>query len=178
MKRYLLYLLQLFLAPSQGWKDIELDDCDESMLERRGFLPFALLSAVSVFMQLVYHPSISAIRLLIDCVIELGALIAGYYFAVAVMSASLPSICFDEPSRRRIRVFCLCGLGLYALLGLIRNCMPSDFAIIYFLLIYLAIILWRANDYLDVMPDMTLRFVLLSIICVIMPPLVIELIMI
>lgn len=178
MKRYLLYLLQLLLAPSQGWKDIELDDYDETKLERRGFLPFAMLSAMSVFMQLFYHPALSPVRLLIDCIIEFGALMAGYYLAAAVMSASLPSICFEEPSRKRVRVFCLCGVGMYALLGLIKNCLPSDFAIVYFLLIYLVIILWRAEDYLDIMPDMKLRFVLLSVVCVIMPPLVIELILV
>ena len=170
MKQYLLYLLQLLLAPKQGWKDIAADGKDYEALERRGFIPFAAIAALSVFVQMIYHPGLSPVKLLIDCVIEFGAWLIGYFLAAAVMGAYLPDLCYDEPPVRRIRVFSLCSVGLLAFMSLVKNCMPGDFAIIYFLIIYLVVIMWRAADYFDVMPESVFKFTLLATACVIVPP--------
>ncbi|MFG6424052.1 MAG: hypothetical protein K1V71_06565, partial [Paramuribaculum sp.] len=63
--------------------------------------------------------------------------------------------------------------GLMAMGGLVRNCLPSDFAIVNFLYVYLAIIMWRAEHFLRVMPGKSVVFVILAVVSVIVPPLLI-----
>lgn len=177
MKRYLKLLLQLFLAPKQGWEDLSAEQTDPDDLMRRGLYPLAAVAALMSFLGLVYHADISPMSMLLKAVVEFGAWIVGYFIAVFALSSGLPQLSDDGvgPSLRCIKLFSVCMIGLMAVIGLLRNLLPSDYSIIWFLYFYLAIIIWRGERFMKVAPDKRAVFVILAVVSVIVPPLLIML---
>jgi hypothetical protein len=175
MRRYLKLLLQLFLAPKQGWEDVSADTSEPDDLARRGLYPLAGVAALTTFMTVVYHPGVSAVALIIAAILRFGAYFAGYFITIFALTTCLPRISLPgrEASQRDIHLFAVCMTGLMAMVGLVRNCLPSDFAIVNFLYVYLAIIMWRAEHFLRVMPGKSVVFVILAVVSVIVPPLLI-----
>lgn len=175
MQRYLRLLLQLFLAPRQGWDDLWSDPTDPDELARRGLYPLAALAALASFSALIYHSGASVIRLLVDAVLEFGAYFAGYFITIFALTTCLGRLTPDgaAPSQRAIHLFAVCMMGLMAAIGFVKNILPSDFAIVNFLYVYLVIIMWRAEPFLHVAAGKSVVFVILSTVSVIVPPLLI-----
>lgn len=175
MRSYLQILLQLFLAPSRGWEDVDVASPDPDEMARRGLFPLAGIAAVASFMALVYHSGYSPLSLLIDAIVRFAAYFAGYYITIFAMTTCRPTVTMqgDEPSDRDIRLFAVCMMGLMAVVGFLRNALPSDFAIVNFLYVYLAIIMWRGEQFLHVRQGRSVVFVILAVLAVIVPPLLI-----
>lgn len=175
MRRYLRILLQLFLAPKQGWEDVSADSPDPDELARRGLYPLAAIAAAASFMALVYHSGYSPVSLLIAAVVRFGAYFAGYFITIFALTTCLPTVTAgaSAPSQKNVRLFAVCMMGLMASVGLLRNSLPSDFAIVNFLYVYLAIIMWRAEEFLNIEQGRSVVFVILAIVSVIVPPLLI-----
>lgn len=142
---------------------------------RRGLYPLAGVAALTSFMTVVYHPGSSAVALIIAAILRFGAYFAGYFITIFALTTCLPRISMPgrEASQRDIHLFAVCMMGLMAMVGLVRNCLPSDFAIVNFLYVYLAIIMWRAENFLRVMPGKSVVFVIMAVVSVIVPPLLI-----
>lgn len=175
MLRYLRLIFQIFLAPRQGWEDVSAEPVAPETLLREGFIPLAAVAAVARLMTLVYHGATSATNLIVHMVLEFGAYFAGYFIAVFALSAyqSRFSEPGEEASERVVKLFCLCMAGLMAFTGLLRNVLPSDFAIVNFLYVYLAIIAWRGEAFMRVAPGRSTVFVITAVLAVILPPLLI-----
>lgn len=175
MRRYLKLLLQIFLAPQRGWEDVSAEPVAPDTLLRRGFIPLAAVAALARLMAWAYHGVGSVTEMLLSVVVEFGAYFAGYFIAVFAVSAWLPRV--SEPGREAsecvVRLFAVSMAGLMACVGLLRNVLPSDFAIVNFLYVYLAIIAWRAEAFMRVAPGRSAAFVILAVVAVIIPPLLI-----
>lgn len=173
---YLLSLLQLILSPANGWEDIADDSQDSSAALTRGLLPLATVYAASAFLQMVYHPDVSLTDVIKDAVLDFAVITVGYYIALLVITGVAPMICFrpsdeDEAydSDNRLRLLANYGMGLLAVSGIIINCMPGRFAVMAFLPLYVAIILWRGVDFIDVRPGQVERYIIFAIPAVIVP---------
>ncbi|MBD5346760.1 MAG: hypothetical protein HDR92_06480 [Bacteroides sp.] len=175
MLLYLKLLLQLFLAPRQGWEDISVDNLDPDELARRGLYPLAGIAALSSFMTLVYHSGISIASVFIAAIVRFGAYFAGYFITIFALTTCMPRVSEEdaEADQHEIKLFAVCMMGLMAIIGVIRNSLPSDFAIVNFLYLYLAIIMWRGKFFLRVAESKTVVFVILAVVSVIVPPLLI-----
>lgn len=176
MAKYLKTLLQLILAPRFGWEDLDSEDLSPDRLFTRGFIPLTVLSGASVFMQMIYHPGLSPVRLLLRGVVEFGSFFLTYYIALLILTSVVPSLCFGTFDRNRLKLFVIESLGLMAILGILRNSLPSDYATVYFILIYISVIMWRAIDYLRILLRYEIKFTLMAIVSIIVPPLLIQLI--
>ncbi len=175
MAQFLKLLIQLFLAPQRGWEDMAAVDTPPEIMVKRGFIPLASVAALTCFLALVYHPATGVLAVLFKALFQFVALLAGYYLATLIIAAyrSMISKPGREASDRNVRLFSLGMLGLMALVTLFSNCLPSDFDIVNFLYVYLAIVAWRGKGILAVAPDKTVIFVILAIIATIIPPLLI-----
>lgn len=178
MALYLKLLLQLFLAPQRGWEDMAAVTISPETMVKRGFIPLAALASLTSFIALVFHPAIEVLALIFKTLMQFVALLAGYYIAILIITAYRPMISNPgrEASDRNVRLFALGMMGLMALVGLISNCLPSDFDIVYFLYVYLGIVAWRGKGILAVAHDKTVSFVILAVIATIIPPLLIMMI--
>lgn len=176
MLEYLKSLIQLILAPRYGWEDIEADDIRPEQIFLHGFLPLSVLSGLCVFVQLAYHPVLSLVGLTIMAVSEFVSYFLSYYIALLILGSVIPGISFGEFSRDRLKTYVLSCLGLMCLMGILKNCLPSDFATVYFLLIYVAVIMWRGIDFMRVELRHEIKFTLVSVIAIMLPTLLINLI--
>lgn len=175
MRRYLKLLLQIFLAPKQGWEDVSADPTDPDDLARRGLYPLSAIAAATSFLALVYHTDVSPVAVIIRAIAQFGAYFAGYFIAVFALTSALSrvTVASAEPSHHTVRQFAVCMMGLMAATGMLRNCLPSDFAIVNFLYVYLAIIMWRGERFLHIAPGKSVVYVILAVVSVIVPPLLI-----
>lgn len=175
MRRYLTLLLQIFLAPQRGWEDVSAEPVSPEALFRHGFVPLAVIASLAGLMAWVWHGVNDVARMMVSVTVEFGAYFAGYFIAVFALSAWLPRV--SEPGReaseRVVRLFAVFMGGLMACVGLLRNILPSDFAIVNFLYVYLAIIAWRAEAFLRVAQGRSAAFVVIAVVAVIVPPLLI-----
>lgn len=174
MLLYLKSLIQLILAPRFGWEDVENDGLQADRIFVRGFIPLAAIAGLMSFVQLFYHPSLNLVGLAIITVIEFMSYFLSYYIGLLVLSSILPSLTYGETDRDKIRLFTVESLGLLCFVGIIRNCLPSDLATVNFLLIYIAIIMWRAIDYLRVELKSELKFTLISLLSIMLPSILIQ----
>lgn len=152
---------------------------DPETLLRRGFCPLVVIAALTNLFAPLYHTDLGIYRVLIRMVVEFGAYFAGYFVAIFALSAAMPRVLPEgsEIDDRNIRLFALCMMGLMACIGIARNALPSDFDIINFLYVYLAIIMWRGEKFMHVSVGRSTEFVILAVVAVILPPVLIMMIM-
>ncbi len=74
------------------------------------------------------------------------------------------------PSEKRNHTYVLMGQSLLALSLLVQNCLPFDIDLVLFLGIYTAIVLWRGDRYMAVREESVGRFMIFTILTVIVPP--------
>lgn len=168
MKRYLKNLFQLILSPGNGWEDIGKADDAPRDIAVKGFYPLITLTALSVFMQGVYHHA-EFLVLFIRMIVTFMVYFVSYFFGVFVLSL------FSEPTLeghyddRRAHTFALYTLGLLALISLIINVLPVTSAMLFFLPFYVALIQWKGVGYMGVKPAKTGLFMIIAILGVLMP---------
>ncbi len=162
-------MIQLILSPGNGWEDIEKADIDPRILAMRGYYPLIALSALSVFMQGVYH-HLMFLTLLMKMLVTFLIYFIGYFFGVFTLSV------FSEPwlshgyDERRSHTFVLYSLGMLALINLIINCLPVTKEMLFFLPLYVALVQWKGIRYMEVKPDRTGPFMVNAILGVLFPP--------
>lgn len=194
MKRYLKHLFQLILSPGNGWEDIAKDDdptrdiaCKDFTsttgshgagrrsvdsvrdIAVHGYYPLIALTAVSVYMQGVYH-HVDFLVLFMRMIVTFLVYFVAYFFGVFALSL------FSEPTlekrynEKRAHIFVLYTLGLLALISFIVNVLPVTSAMLFFLPFYVALIEWKGCNFMGVKPDRTGIFMIIAILGILMPP--------
>lgn len=169
MQYYLKYMFQLILSPGNGWEDIGIADRDPRSLALHGYYPLIAVTALSVFMQGVYH-HVEFLTLLMRMLVTFLVYFVGYFFGVFTLSI------FSEPwlqhgyDERRSNTFVLYSLGLLALINLLINCLPVTKEMLFFLPLYVALVQWKGVKYMEVKPDRTGPFMINAILGILFPP--------
>lgn len=169
MGHYLKYLLQLILSPGNGWEDVEIADDNPRKLAFSGYYPLIILTALSVFMQGVYH-HISFVPLLIRMLITLLVYFAAYFFGVFVLSLFADSSLEHGYDEHKSQTFVIYSLGLLALITLIINILPVTKEMLFFLPLYAALVQWKGIKYMGVKEGKTGSFMIVAIFGILVPP--------
>jgi len=170
MWKYLKHLFQLILSPGHGWEDISASGIDYRTLAGSGFYPLTAVTAVTTFLQMLYHDTMTLSQTLMKAIIAFVIYFLGYFISTFVMSLFLAPIVDGELSEQRYHSFVLYSLGLLEFIAIIANCVPVPLAITSYLPIYVAIIMWKGSRYMAVKQGLTNRFVVLALIGVLAPP--------
>lgn len=170
MTKYLTLLFQLILSPVNGWKDISYSAENPRRLMVKGFYPILFITALSVFLQGIYHSGFNFIELLQGSIIMFLKFFLTFFIANFFFSIYGQRFINRDNSEKHNQTFILFSLSLLALSSLIQNCIPMELDVVYFLSIYVAIIMWRGVKYMTVRPEKTGSFMLFSIVTVIIPP--------
>ena len=174
MNRYLRLLFQLILAPRQGWADVAREDADARSLLKAGFLPLLGVMALSVFLQEVYHPTLSMAYLLQHALVEFAQYFLTMFLAQGILGEFAFRFLSGEPTEQRNSTFVMLSLSLMALAQLVENCIPIEMPVVEFMAIYTAIVMWRGCPYMRVDQEKTGQFMGLAIGCTILPVFVIS----
>lgn len=169
MKHFLKHMLQLILSPGNGWEDIDKADEDSRDVALKGFYPLIALTALSVFMQGVFH-HVEFLVLFMRMVVTFLVYFVSYFFGVFVLSL------FSEPAlnggydEQKSHLFVLYTLGVLAVISLIVNCLPVSKEMLFFLPFYVALIQWKGTKFMNVKPEKTGLFMIIVILGVLLPP--------
>ena len=163
-------MFQLILSPAKGWVDIAREGEPVSLLASEGFYPFLGLTSLTVFIQRIYHVDLTVGVMLERAIVTFMMYFAAYFIGVAVLSGLWYKGRGDSVEQKHTHTFVIYTLGLLALINIIANCIPVELSVTFFLPIYVAIIMWKADRYMGVEPHDTGRFMLISIPGVLAPP--------
>lgn len=172
MKRYLKHLFQLILSPANGWEDIENAKDQPHDISTKGYYPLIALAAVSVFMQGVYH-NIDFLVLFMRMIVTFLVYFVSYFFGVFALSLFVEPTLEGHYNERNAHTFTLYSLGLLAVMAFIINLVPMTsalFTILPFYVLYVALIQWKGVRYMNVKPEKTGIFMIVSILGILAPP--------
>jgi len=174
MLTYLKSMLQLVLAPKEGWEDISIDDREPSTISVAGFYPLIGLTALTAFVGAAYHSGLPFSDMLVQCVVIIFKYILAYFTGLWTFDALMPEYTVEEPDQRRIQTYLIYCVSLLAVIGLISNCLPRPLAVVQFMPLYVLLIMWRGADYLDIRPGCHLSFMIMAACSMMIPPTVIS----
>ncbi len=170
MLEYLKAIFQLILSPGRGWEDVARTNADPRHLASAGLYPMIGIAAVSQFAKAIWDPSISLVYLLELAIITFVMFFAGYFIGIFFMSIVMPELGAGSSSDKRVHTFVNYTIGMLAIISIINNVLPIDVPLVYFLPLYVAVIQWKGNRYMQVSDAFAGRLVLLSAPLVILPP--------
>lgn len=162
--------LQLIISPKNGWEDIAYDDSDVQRLITGGFIPWLVIASLVSLLGLYYTQSFSVLSVLHSLISTFLVFFIGYYISVALFSFYMPSLTHGDSIESHNNTFLLYNVALLATIGIIRDALPIDLAMLNFFPLYVLYIMWRGARYLKVSRLEQGRFILLSLIGVIVPP--------
>lgn len=174
MLHFLKYLIQLLLAPAQGWDDLADKNPDPDELLRTGLYPLLGVAALTEFLAFFYelHPSLPVI--LIRAVADFGSYFVAVFIAKLIFDYYLADMCADgEIDARRASTLTVCGLGLMVLIQIIGNCLPWSVMVVRFLPLYVVLVLYKAVPYLQIRRNSEMRYLLVAAGAVVAVPLLI-----
>lgn len=166
-------LIQLFLHPTHGWEDVENDHIDASIPARKGLFPLILLAALTVFVEPLYHSHVPLMKLIIRFVATISMYFPTYFLGSFLLTLFLGPSLTEPLDENRCRMLALYTIGLESALTVLYNCLPFLNAFLYFLPVYVAIIQWKALDYMHVRPERAGHYMMLAVLGVLIPPYII-----
>ena len=173
MAIYFKLLFQLILSPYQGWKDVSHEGVPVNKLLSSGFYPLIAVSALTIFLQGLYHPGFTLVNLVERCIVVFVQYFISFFIARFIFTSFIHRYVVSEISEKRNDSFIIFSLSLLALATLTENCIPIYMPIREFFAIYVAIIMWRGTRYMAVRNDKVERFMIMSILSILVPPFII-----
>lgn len=171
MLNYLKLMLQLILAPTQGWDDVAAAAPDPRRELLFGLVPLCLLAGLSVVASVYWQHNVSVSSLIVSGVVCFAVYMLTYFIAQALLTSLLPRITDDGlVDRGRVMLFAQFCVGQMAVFGMIENLLPAEVApIVQFLPLFVVVVMYRARAFLGV--DKTKSGLMLSfgIVAVILP---------
>lgn len=161
MLLFLLYILQLFLSPKEGWKDLADRNPDPDVLLKRGVYPLLGIAALSEFMGLVYHRA-GLMEVIVSAIAVAGAYFLAIFFSRLIFEFVLPKISKDSPDRRRAMTLIACSTGMMLIFSIFDNCLPWNLIVLKFLPVYVVLVIAKAFDYMNLRHIYDMRFLLVA----------------
>lgn len=171
MLRFLKYLFQLIISPTNGWEDISCAGTEPRQLASDGFYPLLGIASATAFLRLLYNPALTLGGVLQDAIVIFAQYFVSFFLANYLMSVLLPPCIEGEINEKRVSTFLIYNLSLLALITVIENVTPIELSLVQFLPIIVVVVIWKGCRYMAVSERQTGRFMLISILSVIGLPL-------
>lgn len=169
MMHFLKLMFQLVLAPRNGWADIRDDSDDARRVFAGGFLPLAIVCALSTFLQLFYHTDATPLVLLLRAIICFVGLFVTRYIAFFFYSLFLLRDIDTSLNPERINLFILYVLSVMATMLTIINCVPFS-PVLILLPLYSIVVIRMGARFMGVIHERLGHFMFLSIGALFLPP--------
>lgn len=178
MWHFLKNLFQLAIRPQHGWEDIAIDDQHPQLLTADGLYPLLGVVALSPFFQLIYHHNLGLVYPLERAIIIFSVYFVTLLFAQTMLPPMLNKcVATGEVDPSRSSTFIVYSLGLMSMVSMLENLMPLELSVVQFLPVLVALVMWKATDYLLIMPEHHGRFILIAIAFVLLPPILLNMLL-
>ena len=170
---FLKYLIQLIIAPVNGWEDIAGDGNRSRAIAMRGLSITLLIVALTSFTALFYKYDAGVVEVLQAAIVTYVLYWVTFFFADYIFTLYMPGITGSQVEEGQVKTYIAYNVAILSLVTLISNLLPFSFALIQLLPIYVGVIMWRGADYLGVPETKTGKFMMMSVCTVIIPPVLI-----
>ncbi len=167
-------ILQLILSPTSGWEDIAASEHKPQELALRCMYPLMGVASLAVFLELFYDPQMQFSTTLVRAVALFASYFVTYFFANACCKEYLSRWVDGEIDDTRCQIMVVYAVSLLALASIVCSLLPLSVGLPYLMPLAVMLVLWKSGTYLHVSRNHELRFVLLLIVAIIMPPLLIQ----
>lgn len=173
MLTFIKYLIQLIIAPVNGWEDISGDGEKSRHIALRGLSAVLVVVALSSFTALFYKHDVGVVQVVQSAIIIYVLYWVTFFFADFMFTTFLPRITDAPAEEGRVKTYIAYNVAVLSLVTLVTNLLPFTFALIQLLPIYVGIIMWRGTDYLGVPAPVAGKFMILAVATVLIPPVLI-----
>lgn len=178
MIRFLKNLLQLLLSPIHAWQDIADEDADTETIASKGLYPLmAIMLITAVLNGFFAIGHFDLIRQLQIAMTQFIALYVAMYIGRMVMETFLPDYNMtgdsDPIGAATVAIYLT---GIMTIIQIVENLIPVELIVMKFLPAFAALILWKAEKYLDLQPERAGYFMLIAICALILPVILINVI--
>ena len=172
MFSFLRDLMQLILSPAHGWEDIARNAESVERLRSSGLYPLTAVSALSVFLQGIYHVDKGLPELLVGAVVTFVMFFVGYFCGVFVLTTAMPGMQAPgtHTGERRINTLAIYCTALLELIDIMANCVPITMALTLFLPLFLVVVIYKGAKYLRVDAQYTVRYVAITTLALVAVP--------
>lgn len=176
---FLKNILQLILAPTHAWKDIQQEELPTETIIQRGLYPLMAIMLITVFIRPAYGlEKFELIPLLQTALVQFVALFVALYGARAIMDHNLPLYnTTGENDPIATGTVAAYGTGLMTIIQIIENLIPIELTVVQILPAFAAVCIWKAYDYLDIEPADRTRYMLITVAALVLPVITINVVM-
>lgn len=173
MWQYLQHLFQLILSPSRGWEDISASTPTYDQVQRRGYFPLVILTALFEFVRLIYVPDLTFLKALGSVIAIGGGLFVSLYATRLFLDITLMKFISEEISILKINILAVYLLGLDCLYRILADLLPAAMTFLSFLPLISLLVLFKSTPYIGVPEDHTINYLVITFIGVVVIPLAI-----
>lgn len=176
---FLKNILQLILAPSNGWEDIQREEQPVETVTSRGLYPLMAIMLLTVFVRPLYSiEKFELVSMLQIALVQFVALFVALYGSRTIMEHYLPVYNAtgqsDPVAVGNVAVY---GTGLMTVIQIVENLIPIELTVIQMLPAFAAICVWKAAPYLDIERNRETKFMLICVASLILPVILINVLM-
>lgn len=170
MLDFLKNIIQLLINPAKGWEDISFDSRTPSELCRKGYYPIIGIAALSCAAML-YRPGThwTFVAVIQQMIITFTIYFATLFLAQFMFSITFAKMTDKKVSPKKNSTVIIYLLAMMALIRIVMNLIPFDFPVLYFIVIYIGVILYKATSYLGVTEDKIGNFMVMSVLSIMVP---------
>lgn len=164
-------MLQVVIAPRQGWQDTERAALPVRTLIIQGYIPFITIVALSSFLPLIYRQSASVSVCLLDAISLFVRYFIGYFTASFMLGYALKHILDNDslPSADKTDRLVLYTLATLAFLSLIGNVCPVELALLRMLPLYIVYVIWEASWHMIIPAERRFQFLGVTVLSCVIP---------
>ncbi|MDE6396875.1 MAG: hypothetical protein K2K84_06365 [Muribaculaceae bacterium] len=179
MLRFLKNLIQLMLSPGHAWEDISNEDAPPEKLISGGLYPLMAIMLITAVVNGAFAiGSFDLVRQLQIALAQFIALFIALYAGRTLIETFLPR--YNETGENDpvgAATVAVYATGIMTLIQIVENLIPVELIVIKFLPAFAAVIVWKAQNYLDLLPEHSGLFMVIAIGVLIGPVLLINLVM-
>ena len=161
-------------APKYGWEVINESNIPTGKVLRSAYMPLLCVLGLSCFVPMIYDSTISFTTSLMTGIVLFSTYFISYYIIIYLLGGFYPELVKTEGATARLNDYILYNLIFLVLLIILSKLLPSDFAPVKFLMLYLPWMAYRGTDHLFVKKEKVAKFVVLSSALLLGLPLLLE----
>ena len=161
-------------SPKYGWEVINESNIPIGKVLRSAYLPLLCVLALSCFVPMIYDSTVSFKESLMTGIVYFSAYFISYYIIIYLLGGFYPELVRTAGATARLNDYILYNLIFLVLLLIFGNLLPSDFAPVLFLMVYLPWMAYRGTDHLFVKKEKVVKFVIISSILLLGLPFVLR----
>ena len=175
MRHYLKNILQLLLSPVHGWEEVSRDGHVPEYIATHGLYPLIGLASVTYFIQGIYAVQFELVTLLQHALAVFMSLFLSFFIG----KLGLETFTARYVDTGKLNVFKTDALaayiiGILSVLQIVGNALPVHTVLVYLLLVFAVIVLWKSCRYLDIAVEKETYFTAMAIGVLIAPKILLD----